>query len=90
MGWMDEVRTKDGIEKWLELVDTLRQVTEGKVSFFVSKTCIAFDFSVDLPRNTTRSCHLTTCEISRVTGEQAHQKVSGLPKIDRNCVGAAF
>ena len=33
MGWMDEVRSKDGLEKWLELVETLRQVTEGKVSW---------------------------------------------------------
>ena len=31
MGWLDEVRSRDGLEKWLELVDTLRQVTEGKV-----------------------------------------------------------
>ncbi|KAL5535750.1 RPN5 [Sanghuangporus sanghuang] len=31
MGWLDEVRSRDGIEKWLELVETLRQVTEGKI-----------------------------------------------------------
>lgn len=33
MGWLDEIRSNDGLEKWLELVETLRQVTEGKVLF---------------------------------------------------------
>lgn len=32
MGWLDEVKQRDGLERWLELVETLRQVTEGKVS----------------------------------------------------------
>ncbi|KLO20732.1 hypothetical protein SCHPADRAFT_897992 [Schizopora paradoxa] len=31
MGWLDEIRQKEGVEKWLELVETLRQVTEGKI-----------------------------------------------------------
>lgn len=31
MGWLDEIKTRDGTEKWLELVETLRTVTEGKV-----------------------------------------------------------
>lgn len=30
MGWLDDVKKKDG-GKWLELVETLRSVTEGKV-----------------------------------------------------------
>lgn len=29
--WLDEIKQRDGIEKWLELVETLRAVTEGKV-----------------------------------------------------------
>jgi len=29
--WLDEIKQRDGIEKWLELVETLRVVTEGKV-----------------------------------------------------------
>ena len=33
MGWLDEIRQRDGVEKWLELVETLRSVTEGKVCF---------------------------------------------------------
>jgi 26S proteasome regulatory subunit N5 len=31
MSWLTEVRARDGVEKWLELVETLRGVTEGKV-----------------------------------------------------------
>ncbi|GLB35964.1 putative motif in proteasome subunits, Int-6, Nip-1 and TRIP-15 [Lyophyllum shimeji] len=31
MGWLDEIRQQYGVEKWLELVETLRQVTEGKI-----------------------------------------------------------
>lgn len=30
--WLPEIKSRDGIEKWLELVETLRSVTEGKVS----------------------------------------------------------
>jgi 26S proteasome regulatory subunit N5 len=32
MGWLEEIKKNDGLEKWLELVETLRNVTEGKVS----------------------------------------------------------
>ncbi|KAI0275156.1 hypothetical protein BC834DRAFT_921282 [Gloeopeniophorella convolvens] len=31
MSWLDEINQRDGIEKWLELVETLRTVTEGKL-----------------------------------------------------------
>ncbi|KAJ7293085.1 hypothetical protein C8J57DRAFT_1268083 [Mycena rebaudengoi] len=31
MGWLDDVKTSAGVEKWLELVQTLRGVTEGKI-----------------------------------------------------------
>ncbi len=31
MGWLDDIKQKEGVEKWLELIETLRQVTEGKV-----------------------------------------------------------
>ena len=33
MGWLEEIRSRDGLEKWLELVETLRTVTEGKVCY---------------------------------------------------------
>ena len=29
--WLPEVKKREGIEKWLELIETLRSVTEGKV-----------------------------------------------------------
>lgn len=31
MGWLEDVKKTAGTEKWLELVQTLRGVTEGKV-----------------------------------------------------------
>lgn len=31
MGWLEEIKQRDGLEKWLELLETLRAVTEGKV-----------------------------------------------------------
>jgi hypothetical protein len=31
MSWLDEIKQRDGVEKWLELIETLRTVTEGKV-----------------------------------------------------------
>ena len=31
MSWLDEIKQRDGVERWLELVETLRAVTEGKV-----------------------------------------------------------
>jgi 26S proteasome regulatory subunit N5 len=30
MSWLDDIKQRDGVEKWLELVETLRTVTEGK------------------------------------------------------------
>jgi 26S proteasome regulatory subunit N5 len=29
--WLDEIKTRKGIPTWLQLVETLRTVTEGKV-----------------------------------------------------------
>ncbi|TFK56583.1 hypothetical protein OE88DRAFT_36148 [Heliocybe sulcata] len=31
IGWLEEIRQREGTEKWLELVETLRSVTEGKI-----------------------------------------------------------
>ncbi|KAF9015569.1 hypothetical protein BDQ17DRAFT_1229505 [Cyathus striatus] len=31
IGWLDEIKQRDGTEKWLELLETLRTVTEGKI-----------------------------------------------------------
>ena len=29
--WLPEIKSRDGVEKWLEVLETLRTVTEGKV-----------------------------------------------------------
>ena len=34
MSWLDEIKQRDGTEKWLELIETLRTVTEGKARHF--------------------------------------------------------
>ena len=34
MSWLDEIKQRDGTDKWLELVETLRSVTEGKARHF--------------------------------------------------------
>ena len=31
INWLEEIKKKDGQEKWLQLIETLRTVTEGKV-----------------------------------------------------------
>ncbi|THH18560.1 hypothetical protein EW146_g2441 [Bondarzewia mesenterica] len=31
MTWLEEIRQRDGVEKWLQLVETLRSVTDGKL-----------------------------------------------------------
>ncbi|KAF8167713.1 PCI domain-containing protein [Crassisporium funariophilum] len=31
MAWLPEIKERDGLERWLELVETLRGVTEGKI-----------------------------------------------------------
>jgi 26S proteasome regulatory subunit N5 len=43
MGWLDEIKQRDGGEKWLELIETLRSVTEGKVCPYSSSVVCGFD-----------------------------------------------
>ncbi|OBZ79449.1 26S proteasome non-ATPase regulatory subunit 12 [Grifola frondosa] len=31
MEWLEDIRNHEGVEKWLELIETLRSVTEGKI-----------------------------------------------------------
>ncbi|KAG5353224.1 hypothetical protein C0989_009187 [Termitomyces sp. Mn162] len=31
IGWLDEIKQTNGVSKWLEVVETLRNVTEGKI-----------------------------------------------------------
>ena len=37
MTWLEEMREKEGTETWLEAVQVLREVTEGKVCYFVKE-----------------------------------------------------
>lgn len=53
MSWLEDVKKNDGIERWLELVETLRSVTEGKARLFLfSRYWLTDWLDVDLPRNT--------------------------------------
>lgn len=36
MGWLEEIRQREGMEKWLELIETLRSITEGKVTLVLN------------------------------------------------------
>jgi hypothetical protein len=62
MGWLDEIKKREGTEKWLQTVETLRGVTEGKVRYWnrarnfymgINKQCRL----LDLLGNTTGSCY---------------------------------
>lgn len=35
ISWLPEIKQRDGQDKWLELLETLRGVTEGKVCNFL-------------------------------------------------------
>lgn len=37
ISWLPEIKERDGVDRWLELVETLRGVTEGKVSILIEK-----------------------------------------------------
>lgn len=41
MGWLDPVKQEAGELKWLQLVETLRSVSEGKVGLGVFSAFIA-------------------------------------------------
>ena len=54
MSWLAEVKSQDGVERWLELVETLRGVTEGKVCVDIPPLSFAFNLSsLDIFRNPT-------------------------------------
>jgi hypothetical protein len=35
ISWLPEIKERDGVDRWLELVETVRSVTEGKVSVLI-------------------------------------------------------
>ena len=70
MGWLEDIKEKNGLQKWLELVETLRGVTEGKVPLlpfalpFVLHTVDDILFlHIDFPGNISCPRHPTTFSI---------------------------
>lgn len=39
MSWLNEVKSQEGLQRWLELVESLRSVTEGKVRVLRRTMC---------------------------------------------------
>lgn len=37
IGWLEDVKKAEGVEKWLEILETLRGITEGKVRIYLIK-----------------------------------------------------
>jgi hypothetical protein len=71
MEWLDEIKARDGTDKWLELIETLRSVTEGKVLFdtqFISVLCPenTFRSSSRRPAHALRSSSRSTTRASRL------------------------
>lgn len=66
MTYLDDVKQQQGTEKWLELVESLRGVTEGKVLNLYTKLTYCFNIILhaDLPRNPSGSCHSDACSLS--------------------------
>ena len=69
MGWLDELKKREGTEKWLELVETLRTVTEGKAGthFMYSNYYILtwlFPCIAAFPRNTAGAGDPSSLKIS--------------------------
>lgn len=49
MGWLEEIKTREGTEKWLELIETLRAVSEGKVGSQYHAYIRMANLSTDIP-----------------------------------------
>ncbi|EIW86896.1 26S proteasome non-ATPase regulatory subunit 12 [Coniophora puteana RWD-64-598 SS2] len=45
IGWLPEIKQRDGIEKWLELVETLRTITEGKIFLETPRARVTLELS---------------------------------------------
>ena len=42
MTWLPDIKEKVGLENWLELVETLRGVTEGKVCYLCHRLVLVY------------------------------------------------
>jgi len=53
ISWLPEIKERDGLERWLELIETLRNVTEGKVVIILIRleTELIYPF-IDFPGDT--------------------------------------
>jgi hypothetical protein len=77
MGWLDEIRQRDGIEKWLELVETLRTVTEGKVRFpWVSSCVSSLKLFPAVLGDAARACYSPARAIQRVPRTEPNKDVA--------------
>lgn len=67
--WLDEIKERDGVEKWLELVETLRTITEGKVyrPAFLLHPRVRISVCLDLPGNTASTSDAPPLKIPRTT-----------------------
>lgn len=65
MTWLDDIRQREGDEKWLELIKTLRDVTEGKVRFTPRNEANApcLTFNTDLFGNTSSARNPSACSL---------------------------
>jgi hypothetical protein len=78
MDWLDEIKREAGVERWLELVETLRLVTEGKVRelvpfYYGHLVTILLRFSLKLPGLASPfSWHITTSPLLRTQHRPHH------------------
>ena len=88
--WLDEIKQRDGVEKWLELVETLRAVTEGKVHepTFPPHPKEPDYLHVDLPRNSPSSRDAPPLEIPRTT--RRFSQCENPEGIFTNCLRSPF
>ena len=58
MAWLDEIKSSAGTSRWLQLIDTLRSVTEGKVRKVIMwLNSAGVTHLIDFPRNTAGQGH---------------------------------
>ncbi len=57
MGWLEDIEKREGTEKWLELIETLRSVTEGKVRRFRNLSLFTRVFNVGVSFSLKRPEH---------------------------------
>ena len=69
MGWLEEIKEREGIEKWLELIETVRSITEGKVRDMhvlniSALTTHRSSYLLDLPGDSSGTCNSALLALS--------------------------